>query len=277
MTDNGPLLEVEHLTMRFAAWLPSATSLIARRDEITAIIGPNGAGKTTVFNCLTGFYKPSSGRLTLHHPDGPTICWSGWTASAFPGMPVSRAPSRTSGSSRGMTVLENLVVARTTSSCAQRLLRSPVSWGCRAIATPRRGGGARQVLAREGGPHGGWRTGRWRAALWLQRRLEIARAMCIDPTILCLDEPAAASIPLSPASSPAPAVDPRRAQIGILLIEHDMSVVMGFPTTSSCWTTAARSPMAHHGSAQRSHGDPRLSRRGGDDTHAAGGGRATSV
>ena len=71
MTENAPLLEVEHLTMRFGGLVAIGDlSFVARRDEITAIIGPNGAGKTTVFNCLTGFYKPSSGRLTLHHPDG---------------------------------------------------------------------------------------------------------------------------------------------------------------------------------------------------------------
>jgi branched-chain amino acid transport system ATP-binding protein len=68
------LLNVEHMTMRFGGLLAvDDLSFEARTREITAIIGPNGAGKTTVFNCLTGFYKPTVGRLTLYHPNGPFL------------------------------------------------------------------------------------------------------------------------------------------------------------------------------------------------------------
>jgi heme-degrading monooxygenase HmoA len=68
------LLTVEHLTMRFGGLVAiDDLSMVAKDREITAIIGPNGAGKTTVFNCLTGFYKPTVGRLTLHHPDRPFL------------------------------------------------------------------------------------------------------------------------------------------------------------------------------------------------------------
>src|SRR6476469_6253013 len=75
MTDTAegrvPLLAIEQLTMRFGGLIAiDDLSFIAYRDEITAIIGPNGAGKTTVFNCLTGFYKPTVGRLTLAGPRG---------------------------------------------------------------------------------------------------------------------------------------------------------------------------------------------------------------
>src|SRR5690606_2114603 len=70
---NPPLLEVQHLTMRFGGLVAvNDLSLTARKGEITAIIGPNGAGKTTVFNCLTGFYKPTVGQLTFHR-DGETL------------------------------------------------------------------------------------------------------------------------------------------------------------------------------------------------------------
>ena len=64
MTD--PLLVVEHLTMRFGG-LVAVNNLTFQvgRGDITALIGPNGAGKTTVFNCVTGFYKPTEGRLAL--------------------------------------------------------------------------------------------------------------------------------------------------------------------------------------------------------------------
>ena len=65
--ERAPLLEVQHLTMRFGGLVAiDDLSLTARQREITAIIGPNGAGKTTVFNCLTGFYKPTVGQLTFH-------------------------------------------------------------------------------------------------------------------------------------------------------------------------------------------------------------------
>ncbi|TDN05299.1 ABC transporter ATP-binding protein, partial [Lactobacillus crispatus] len=66
-----PALTVAHLTMRFGGLTAvSDLSFAARRGDITALIGPNGAGKTTVFNCITGFYKPTEGMLTLAHADG---------------------------------------------------------------------------------------------------------------------------------------------------------------------------------------------------------------
>src|SRR5262249_37329406 len=62
----APILRVEHLTMRFGGLLAvQDLSFTAERGAITALIGPNGAGKTTVFNCITGFYKPSEGRIAL--------------------------------------------------------------------------------------------------------------------------------------------------------------------------------------------------------------------
>ena len=62
------LLRVEHLTMRFGGLLAvNDLSFTAKAGDITALIGPNGAGKTTVFNCITGFYKPSEGRVALAH------------------------------------------------------------------------------------------------------------------------------------------------------------------------------------------------------------------
>jgi len=68
---SEPILNVEHLTMRFGGLLAvDDLSFSAQRGDITAIIGPNGAGKTTVFNCITGFYKPTVGMIRLTHPDG---------------------------------------------------------------------------------------------------------------------------------------------------------------------------------------------------------------
>ena len=69
-----PILRVEHLTMRFGGLVAiDDVSFVAHRGDITALIGPNGAGKTTVFNCLTGFYKPSVGRITLTRNDSHTF------------------------------------------------------------------------------------------------------------------------------------------------------------------------------------------------------------
>jgi branched-chain amino acid transport system ATP-binding protein len=69
--EKNPILTVEHLTMRFGGLVAiNDLSFTVGRNDITALIGPNGAGKTTVFNCITGFYKPTEGRLTFRHDDG---------------------------------------------------------------------------------------------------------------------------------------------------------------------------------------------------------------
>src|SRR5258708_11048407 len=107
-----PLLAVEHLTMRFGGLIAiDDLSFIAYRDEITAIIGPNGAGKTTVFNCLTGFYKPSAGRLAINVNGGIQLL------ERIEGFRIARQArvARTFQNIRlfaGMTVLENLIVAQ---------------------------------------------------------------------------------------------------------------------------------------------------------------------
>ena len=68
---KDPILRVEHLTMRFGGLMAvDDVSFEAGRGDITALIGPNGAGKTTVFNCITGFYKPTEGMIRLTHPGG---------------------------------------------------------------------------------------------------------------------------------------------------------------------------------------------------------------
>ena len=119
---TAPLLTVEHLTMRFGGLVAiDDLSFSARRGEITAVIGPNGAGKTTVFNCVTGFYKPTSGRMVLSlgernpsrrstrspPPAGAGArrrpaacsCWSACAISRSLTAPRLRAPSRTSACS----------------------------------------------------------------------------------------------------------------------------------------------------------------------------------
>ena len=223
-----PLLQVDHLTMRFGGLVAvNDVSFVARPREITAIIGPNGAGKTTVFNCIAGFYKPTVGRLLmrsqgqeylLERMQGHDIAAQARVARTFQN--IRLFPK--------MTVLENLIVAQ-----HNRLMRASGYTLLGLIGWPGYRRAENEAIERArywlrhtaleddadtlagGLPYGG------------QRRLEIARAMCTEPALLCLDEPAAG---LNPRES-AELNDLLRFirdehECGVLLIEHDMSVVM---------------------------------------------------
>jgi branched-chain amino acid transport system ATP-binding protein len=226
---HAALLSVEHLTMRFGGLVAiDDLSFTAYRDEITAIIGPNGAGKTTVFNCLTGFYRPSSGQLAMHR-DGEVL-----RLDRLEGFRIARRAriARTFQNIRlfaGMTVLENLIVAQHNRLMAASafslagLLRLRRYRAAERAAVDR----ARDWLGKIGltgqadGLAGALPYG-------AQRRLEIARAMCTGPALLCLDEPAAGLNPRESAELNQLLLAIRAEEgIGILLIEHDMSVVMG--------------------------------------------------
>ncbi|MGE0259258.1 MAG: ABC transporter ATP-binding protein [Alphaproteobacteria bacterium] len=208
-------------------------SFTAYRREITAIIGPNGAGKTTVFNCLTGFYPPTSGRLALHganargedevflleRMEGFRIAQRAGMARTFQNIRLFA----------GMSVLENLIVAQ-----HNRLMKASLFSIAGLLGLARYRAAEKEAIER--------------ARLWLdrlglleradmpagslpygdQRRLEIARALCTGPRLLCLDEPAAGLNPRESAELGKFLVAIRDGEnIGILLIEHDMSVVMG--------------------------------------------------
>ena len=233
MTDaterHGLLLAVEHLTMRFGGLTAvHDLSFDAYSREITAIIGPNGAGKTTVFNCLTGFYKPSVGRLMmlvdgeallLERMDGFRIARQAGIARTFQNIRLFA----------GMTVLENLIVAQ------HNLLMSASVFSVAGLfGLPRYRSAERAAVERA--RH--WldkvglieRADHAAGALpyGAQRRLEIARALCTGPALLCLDEPAAGLNPRESAELNELLLAIRTEErIGILLIEHDMSVVMG--------------------------------------------------
>jgi branched-chain amino acid transport system ATP-binding protein len=244
------MLRVEHLTMRFGGLVAvDDLSFTARQGDITALIGPNGAGKTTVFNCITGFYRPSEGRVALRH--GPAS-WS-WLEQLtdsgerslvrdgsglhllerMPDYLVTQQArvARTFQNIRlfpGMTVLENLLVAQHNSLMVASgysllgILGFPSFAKAERAAIER----AREWLDRIG------LTGRADDAAGdlpygAQRRLEIARAMCTDPVLLCLDEPAAGLNPRESAQLNDLLLAIREQHgISILLIEHDMSVVM---------------------------------------------------
>jgi len=241
MTGQDAVLQVEHLTMRFGGLVAvDDLTFAARRGEITAIIGPNGAGKTTVFNCLTGFYKPSEGMIALSHPDHDEP----FLLERMEEHEISDHASvaRTFQNIRlfnGMTVLENLLVAQHNRlSRASRFpfssMRSPAALG-RALLDFKRYERAEaeaidfacywldklNLLDRADDAAGDLPYG-------AQRRLEIARAMCTRPILLCLDEPAAGLNPRESANLNETLRWMKQEHgLSILLIEHDMGVVMG--------------------------------------------------
>jgi branched-chain amino acid transport system ATP-binding protein len=225
---TGPLLRVEHLTMRFGGLIAvNDVSFDAHEGQITAVIGPNGAGKTTVFNCIAGFYKPTVGRLTLTREDTPHLL------ERMSGNDIAGKArvARTFQNIRlfpKMTVLENLIVAQ-----HNKLMRASgytllglFGWPGYRKAEAAAVDMARYWLERTNLtdvadevagslPYGG------------QRRLEIARAMCTEPVLLCLDEPAAGLNPRESADLNTLLRFIRdEHKTGVLLIEHDMSVVM---------------------------------------------------
>jgi branched-chain amino acid transport system ATP-binding protein len=245
------LLCVEHLAMRFGGLVAvDDLSFEARQGNITALIGPNGAGKTTVFNCITGFYKPSEGRIGLRHGDASV--WRGLETLTDSGKrrlaradgtlyQLERMPeflitqqarvARTFQNIRlfpGMTVLENLLVAQ-----HNRLMLASGYTLLGILGFPSYGVVERAAIdkakfwldhiglaGRADDPAGDLPYG-------AQRRLEIARAMCTEPVLLCLDEPAAGLNPRESAELNELLLAIRdQHHISILLIEHDMSVVM---------------------------------------------------
>ncbi|NOU04884.1 MAG: ABC transporter ATP-binding protein, partial [Hyphomicrobiaceae bacterium] len=239
-------LVVEHITMRFGGLVAiNDLSFTARRGEITALIGPNGAGKTTVFNCITGFYKPTEGRIALmdgqaDREDVVRITKLGvrfektgdgavFLLERMPDFEIAATAhvARTFQNIRlfsGMTLLENLIVAQ------HNRLMDASGWTIKgllgfksyteaekaAVETAKYWLDATGLTDRADDPAGDLPYG-------AQRRLEIARAMCMGPRLLCLDEPAAG---LNPRESADLNVLLRMIRdthgTSILLIEHDM-------------------------------------------------------
>ncbi len=230
MGDNAePILAVEHLTMRFGGLVAVDNfSFAARRGDVTALIGPNGAGKTTVFNCITGFYKPTVGMIRLLHPDGREYLLE--RLLDFRITKLARV-ARTFQNIRlfpGMSVLENLVVAQHNPLMVASGFSIAGLFGLKSYAQAEKAAvdKARYWLNRAGllaraDDNAG------QLAYGEQRRLEIVRAMCTDPVLLCLDEPAA-GLNANESADLNKLLLFIRAEHGtsIVLIEHDMSVVM---------------------------------------------------
>ena len=223
------ILSVDRLTMRFGGIVAvQDLSFAADRNKITALIGPNGAGKTTVFNCITGFYKPSGGAIRLTHDDGKTIALE--RLNDFRIAKQAKV-ARTFQNIRlfpGMTALENLMVAqhntlmRASGFTFLGLIGAPTYRAAEKHAIDLATDWLKRInlLDRADDAAGNLAYGD-------QRRLEIARAMCTEPALLCLDEPAAGLNPRESAelNTLIRAIRDRHAT-SVLLIEHDMSVVM---------------------------------------------------
>ena len=226
---NRSLLKVENLTMKFGGLTAiDNLSFSANNNEITSIIGPNGAGKTTVFNCLTGFYKPTEGEMFLSK-DEETIA-----LKKFSDYKIAQKAkvARTFQNIRlfpAMSVLENLLVAQ------HNELMVASGYSIYGILNLKRYKDKEREAINK-------------AKYWLdiigltnraddnagdlpygdQRKLEIVRAMCIEPKLLCLDEPAAGLNPKESSElNKLLEFIKNDKKTGILLIEHDMSVVMG--------------------------------------------------
>ncbi|MBI3419074.1 MAG: ATP-binding cassette domain-containing protein [Proteobacteria bacterium] len=229
MSSSHTLLKVAGLSKRFGGLLAvDSVDFEIQARRITALIGPNGAGKTTVFNCLTGFYRPSGGSITAYYEDRKIDL-----ARLAPHQIAHRAGlARTFQNIRlfrRLSVLENLLAAQhralmqASGFTLAGLLGLPRWQKAERAAIEK----ARFWLSQLGIlPHANDAAGS--LPYGVQRRVEIARALCMEPQLLCLDEPAAG---LNPKESAGLAQFLQKLrdehQRSVLLIEHDMSVVMG--------------------------------------------------
>ncbi|MEB0027122.1 ATP-binding cassette domain-containing protein [Pseudomonas sp. MH9.2] len=244
------ILSVENLMMHFGGIKAlSDVSLKVKRNSIFALIGPNGAGKTTVFNCLTGFYKASGGRIELNARGTRTniIQLLGESFRATDFVAPKAFASRLFYKMFGGTHLVNRVgLARTFQnirlfkemSVLENLLVAQHMWVNRSMVAGILNTKGYRKAESDALDH---------AFYWLevvdlvdcanrlagelsygqQRRLEIARAMCTRPQIICLDEPAAG---LNPQETEALSKMIRLLRdehdLTVVLIEHDMGMVM---------------------------------------------------
>jgi branched-chain amino acid transport system ATP-binding protein len=214
---DTPILVAENVTMRFGG-LTAVDSVNFRvnRGEIMGLIGPNGAGKTTFFNCLTGLYLPTSGRVTF---DGEVL-------PPKPGKVVKAGVARTFQNIRlfgNMTALENVMVGRycrTTTGPLTSILRGP-KFHRDEKATRER---AQELLEFVGLGHTTDHLAR-NLPYGDQRRLEIARALATDPKLLLLDEPTAGMNPQETRQAEQLVFRIRDSGLAIVGIEHDMRFI----------------------------------------------------
>ena len=244
---GSPILEATGVTMRFGGLVAvNNVSMSVSEGEIVGLIGPNGAGKTTFFNCLTGLYKPTEGRVRLSGQDLPPK----------PRAVVIAGMARTFQNIRlfaNMTALENVMVGRycrTSSMALTSIVRGP-KFRREEEETRARAqelldfvglGKSAEHLARNL-PYGD------------QRRLEIARALATDPKLILLDEPTAGMNPRETQEASDLIFKIRDSGLAVVVIEHDMRFIFNLCDRVLCMV---RGEVLVEGTPDQVQSDPRV-------------------
>lgn len=220
-----PVLQVSDLSRSFGGLRAlNDVSLEVNQQEIVALIGPNGAGKTTFFNCVTGIYTPDEGQVFLYDAAGQKLLLNGRKPYEITSLGMARTFQNIRLFSE-MTVLENVMLGR---HCRTRAgILGAIMRDARTRAEEQQTIDQSYELLEAIGLAELWNEAARNLSYGAQRRLEIARALATDPSMLLLDEPAAGMNPQETQELKELVrhiLDSRR--ISILLIEHDMSMVM---------------------------------------------------
>ena len=215
-----PILQIDAVSKRFGGLVAvDNVSFTVKPGEVFALIGPNGAGKTTLFNCITGLFPPSEGRIVF---EGNNI------AGRRPHSVAEAGVARTFQNIRlfeYMSALDNVRVGRHCRMNAKlwdALFKTPKERREEKAVTER----AMELLRFVGLEHHAHNYAR-NLAYGQQRRLEIARALASNPRLLLLDEPAAGFTPQEKVELMALVAEITGQGTTVFLIEHDMKLVMG--------------------------------------------------
>jgi branched-chain amino acid transport system ATP-binding protein len=218
--NTKPLLEVRNITMRFGGVTAiSDVSFDVHHNELFAVIGPNGAGKTSIFNCLNAVYHPQEGTIKM---EGHDII--GKKPPYTVGLGIART-FQNIGLFKNLDVVSNLMLGR------HHLMKGGFLSGMAFLGTARK----QEVIHRRrveevmrlldlhlyrGQPVG-------MLAYGVQKRMELARALCMDPKLLLLDEPVA-GMNATETEDMARYILEIKDELGIsmILVEHDMHMVM---------------------------------------------------